>query len=50
MRIDERCHSLEDLLRLGIHVGDFISIDPQPDILENGFIVSRHLDDKAGVA
>jgi putative aminopeptidase FrvX len=50
MRIDERCHNLEDLLRLGIHIGDFIAVDPQPDIMENGFIVSRHLDDKAGVA
>jgi peptidase M42 family hydrolase len=50
MRIDERCHSLADLLRLGIHVGDFIAIDTQTDIMENGFIVSRHLDDKAGVA
>ena len=50
MRIDERCHSLKDLLRLGIHVGDFIAVDPQPEIMENGFIVSRHLDDKAGVA
>ena len=50
MRIDERCHGLEDLLRLGIHVGDFIAVDPQPDIMSNGFIVSRHLDDKAGVA
>jgi len=50
MRIDERCHNLDDLLRLGIHVGDFIAVDTQTDIMENGFIVSRHLDDKAGVA
>ena len=50
MRIDQRCNTLNDLLRLGIHVGDFIAVDPQPDIMENGFIVSRHLDDKAGVA
>ena len=50
MRIDERCHSLGDLLRLGVHIGDYIAVDPQPDIMENGFIVSRHLDDKAGVA
>jgi peptidase M42 family hydrolase len=50
MRIDHRCSTLNDLLRLGIHVGDFIAVDPQPDIMENGFIVSRHLDDKAGVA
>ncbi len=50
LRIDEHCHSIEDLLQLGIHVGDFVAIDPQPEILGNGFIVSRHLDDKAGVA
>jgi peptidase M42 family hydrolase len=50
MRIDERCHSLDDLLGLGIHIGDFIAVDAQTDIMENGFIVSRHLDDKAGVA
>ena len=50
MRVDEKCHNLEDLLRLGIHIGDYIAIDPQPDVMENGFIVSRHLDDKAGVA
>ena len=50
MRVDEKCHNLQDLLRLGIHIGDYIAIDPQPDVMENGFIVSRHLDDKAGVA
>jgi peptidase M42 family hydrolase len=50
MRVDEKCHSLHELLRLGIHIGDFIAVDPQPDVMENGFIVSRHLDDKAGVA
>jgi peptidase M42 family hydrolase len=50
MRIDEDCYSLGDVLNLGIHVGDFIAVDPQPDIMANGYIVSRHLDDKAGVA
>jgi peptidase M42 family hydrolase len=50
MRVDEKCHDLQSLLRLGIHIGDYIAIDPQPDVMENGFIVSRHLDDKAGVA
>ncbi len=34
----------------GIAVGDHVAIDPQPEFLENGFVVSRHLDDKAGVA
>lgn len=35
---------------LGIAVGDFIAIDPGTEYLKNGFIVSRHLDDKGGVA
>lgn len=39
-----------DLENLGIHIGDFIAIDPATEISPNGFINSRHLDDKAGVA
>jgi peptidase M42 family hydrolase len=50
LRIDERSDTLEDLMRLGVNVGDFIAVDPQPEILENGYIRSRHLDDKAGAA
>lgn len=50
LRIDERCQSVADLMALGARVGDAVSIDPQPEFLPNGFIVSRHLDDKAGVA
>jgi len=50
LRIDEIAYSLKDLLRLGIHVGDFVAIDPLPEINENGYINSRHLDDKAGAA
>lgn len=50
LRIDEWVENLKDLERLGIHVGDFIAIDPRPEILPNGFINSRHLDNKAGVA
>lgn len=50
VRIDERCYSLEELQRLGVNVGDFIALDPEPEIHENGYINSRHLDDKAGVA
>ncbi|SDG71828.1 osmoprotectant NAGGN system M42 family peptidase [Pelagibacterium luteolum] len=33
-----------------IRIGDIVAIDAQPEFLDNGFIVSRHLDDKAGVA
>lgn len=49
IRIDEKVHSKEDVLALGIGVGDFISFDPRTQVLDNGFIKSRHLDDKAGV-
>ena len=50
VRIDEQTRTLADLERLGIHVGDYVSVDPQPEIAKNGYINSRHLDDKAGVA
>ena len=41
---------MQDLENLGINVGDFVAVDPQPEITDSGFIASRHLDDKAGVA
>lgn len=50
VRVDEAVHSDKDLFDLGIRVGDFIGIDPQPEIMDNGYIASRHLDNKAGVA
>ena len=49
IRIDERVETKEDVLELGISVGDFISFDPRTRVLDNGFVKSRHLDDKAGV-
>lgn len=50
VRVDARSHSLHDLNALNIEVGDYIGINAEPIILENGFIKSRHLDNKAGVA
>lgn len=50
LRVDALSRHRHDLVQLGIDVGDIVAIDPQPEFLENGFIVSRHLDDKAGVA
>ncbi len=50
LRVDEKAFTREDLINLGINVGDYIAVDPQPDISDAGFINSRHLDDKAGVA
>ncbi len=50
LRVDEKAYCLEDLLHRGIHVGDTVAIDPNPERTDNGYINSRHLDDKAGVA
>lgn len=50
LRLDEIVYNRADLEALGIHVGDHIAVDPQPEWTDSGFIVSRHLDDKAGCA
>jgi len=50
LRLDERVSTRHDLMRLPVHVGDMIAIDTGADIAENGFINSRHIDDKAGVS
>lgn len=50
LRVDAHCLSASDLQRLHIEIGDIVAIEPQPEFLDNGFICSRHLDDKAGVA
>lgn len=48
--IDEKVSSVEDVKKLGIEVGDFISFDSRTRITESGFVKSRHLDDKASVS
>jgi putative aminopeptidase FrvX len=50
IRLDEDVHSAEDVRKLGIEVGDFISFDPRFQLTPSGYIKSRHLDDKAAVA
>lgn len=50
IRIDELVRTKEDVINLGIGVGDIISWDPRTRVLQNGWIKSRHLDDKASVA
>ncbi|WP_414813285.1 M42 family metallopeptidase [Paenibacillus sp. Soil766] len=50
VRIDELVSSKKDVQALGIRVGDFISFDPRVRVKENGYVKSRHLDDKASVA
>jgi peptidase M42 family hydrolase len=50
LRLDVRAANKADLEAHGVAIGDHVAIDPQPEFLDNGFIVSRYLDDKAGVA
>lgn len=50
LRVDALARDRAELEALGIEIGDIVSIDAQPEFLENGFVVSRHVDDKAGVA
>jgi len=49
VRVDARTGSAQDTRALGIAVGDFVYLDPRVETV-NGFIRSRHLDDKACVA
>ena len=50
LRIDAVTRSRAETHALGVEIGDIVAIDPQPEFLDSGYIVSRHLDDKAGVA
>jgi putative aminopeptidase FrvX len=50
VRLDARTASEKETRALGISIGDFVAFDPRVEAGEAGFIRSRHLDDKAGVA
>lgn len=50
LRVDERACTKEQLLDLGINVGDFVGFDSSTEEFPNGYICARHLDNKAGVA
>jgi len=49
VRLDARTRSERETRELGIEIGDYVAFDPRVEIT-NGFVRSRHLDDKAGVA
>ncbi len=49
VRLDVRTASVDETRQLGIEVGDFVAFDPRLEVT-NGFVRSRHLDDKACVA
>jgi len=50
VRVDEPVTDVAGLRALGIDVGDVVALDATPVITPSGYINSRHLDDKAGVA
>ena len=50
IRLDELVSSPREVTDLGLNIGDIVALDPNPEFLPNGFIVSRHLDNKAGTA
>jgi putative aminopeptidase FrvX len=49
VRLDARTASAGETKQLGVEVGDFVAFDPRVEVA-NGFVRSRHLDDKACVA
>lgn len=50
VRVDEPASSVQELADLGIRVGDFVAHYTLPEITSSGYVKSRHLDDKAGIA
>lgn len=48
--LDQKVKNREDVEKLGIRAGDFISLDARAKRAGDGFIKSRHLDDKASAA
>jgi len=50
VRIDAVVKNADDVRKLGIGVGDFVSFKPRCEVTDTGFIKTRHLDDKASVA
>lgn len=50
IKLDELVENDEDVRKLGIEIGDFVFLDTRTVFTKSGFIKSRHLDDKAGVA
>lgn len=50
IRLDARTTTAKETRALGINVGDYVFLDPRVEVTDTGFIRSRHLDNKAGVA
>lgn len=50
VRVDEPVTDEAGLRALGVDAGDFVALLANPTITPSGYVKSRHLDDKAGVA
>lgn len=50
LRLDEAVYTADDVRALGIEIGDFIALDSHPEVLDNGYIIARNLDNKAGTS
>ncbi|CAA9314157.1 MAG: Deblocking aminopeptidase @ Cyanophycinase 2 [uncultured Frankineae bacterium] len=50
VRVDEPVDDAAGLAALGLQVGDFVALDANPTVTSAGYVKSRHLDDKAGIA
>jgi peptidase M42 family hydrolase len=50
VRVDAPVHDAAGLTALGLQVGDFVALDANPIVTPTGYVKSRHLDDKAGIA
>ena len=48
--LDEPVKCRDDVVKLGIHHGDPISVEPHCEVTANGYLKSRFIDDKAAVA
>jgi len=50
IRLDAEVKTGAETTALGVGVGDYVFLDPRLELTATGFVKSRHLDDKAGVA
>jgi len=48
--LDENVKSAQDVRNLGIEHGDYVFLDPNCRVTESGYLKSRFLDDKGGIA
>ncbi|MDO5734027.1 MAG: M42 family metallopeptidase [Eubacteriales bacterium] len=48
--LDEQVFSREDVAALGISAGDFVALEARARLAGDGYLKSRHLDDKASAA